>query len=296
VLDVDDFALDGDDGQYQGTIGERWCFDGRAFGGFTASLALAAIARHTGRPVITSATVSFLEPGAPGPASIDVVTLRAGRTAAIARADIHQDGRPILTATAWLADAWTQPADVPAAPPFVHRLDPTDTTHAPAPLVPPEQGAPLDWLVEAWPMLGFAERRGVDYPESFLHFRDRAPAVALWLRLLHDDDPDQLAPSAWRSQLTDVLHLDAHLFDAPGQITGFVDPDQPDAGGVSMLSLDLAIAWQPGAANLPADAWRLLEARGSVVDRGVTSYGSLRAEDGTLIAMATSQGLIRRWP
>jgi len=303
VLDVDDYALAGDDGRYRGTIGEHWCFDGRAFGGFTSSLALAAIARHTERPVITSATIGFLEPGAPGPAAIEVVNLRAGRTAAIARATISQDGRPILTATAWLADAWAQPADVPAAPPFVPRFDGADGGRSPAPVVTPDQGVPLDWLVEAWPMLGFAERRGVDYPDSFLRFRDREPTVALWLRLLEGDasaaeEPPSRssATSAWRSQLTDVLYLDAHLFDAPGMITGFVDPDLPEAGGVSMLSLDLSIAWQPGAATLPAGAWRLLEARGSVVDRGVTSYGSLRAEDGSLIAMATSQGLIRRWP
>jgi acyl-CoA thioesterase len=296
VLDVDDYALTGDDGRYRGTIGQRWCFDGRAFGGFTASLALAAIVRHTGRPVITSANVGFLEPGAPGPAAIEVVTLRAGRTAAIARATISQEDRPVLTATAWLADAWIQPAEVPAAPPFAPALDPADGSRSTAPLVPPGQAVPLDWLVEAWPMLGFAERRGVDYPDSFLRFRDRAPAVALWMRLVHEDGADAPTTSAWHSQLADVLHLDAHLFDAPGQITGFVDPAVPDAGGVSMLSLDLSIAWQPGAAAVPADAWRLLEARGSVVDRGVTSYGSLRAEDGSLIAMATSQGLIRRWP
>src|SRR5947209_11006681 len=50
MLDLDDFRLRGGDGAYQGSIVPRWCFDGRAFGGFSASLALAAVVRHTLRP------------------------------------------------------------------------------------------------------------------------------------------------------------------------------------------------------------------------------------------------------
>jgi hypothetical protein len=140
-------------------------------------------------------------------------------------------------------------------------------------------------------MLGFAERRGIVYPTGFDTFRGRPPEVALWARVVPDPAPGATRLAA--AQLADVLHLDAHLFDAPGQVTGFGDPAVPDGGGVSMLSLDLTIAWQPGSADLPAEAWRLLEARGSVAPKGVTSYGSVRREDGALVAMATSQGLVR---
>jgi hypothetical protein len=282
MLDPDDFVLSGGDGRYVGTVAPGWCFDGRAFGGFSASLALAAIARHAGRPVFTSAAVAFLEPCGAGEVHLDVTTLRAGRNTAVAQAVLRQSAGPVLTATAVLADAWIEPSTIAAAPPF-----------ADAPFVPPVDGDPLDWLVETWPMLGFAERRGVDYPSSFLTFRDREPKAALWMRLLEDAGAEPDPSSAWLPQLADVLHLDAHLFDAPGMITGFTDPEVPNDTGAWMLSLDLAIAWQPGAAAVPAGAWRLLETRGSVVERGVTSYGSLRGEDGALLAVATSQGLLR---
>jgi len=283
MLTTEDFALTGSNGSYVGSVPPRWCFDGRSFGGFSASLALAAIALDTGRPVLASASIVFLAPCTAGPVEISVTTLRAGKSTAVAQALIRQAGRTALTASAVLADAWEEPT-VAAVPPFGH-----------LPFAKPDEATALDWLVDAWPMLGFAEGRGVEYPASFREFRDREPSASLWLRIVEDagqsSTPSRVS-SAWVPQLADVLHLDAHLFDAPGMITGFWDPDAPEAGGATMVSLDLNIAWQPGSADLPPGAWRLLEARGSVADRSVTSYGSLRAEDGSLIAMATSQGLL----
>jgi hypothetical protein len=89
-------------------------------------------------------------------------------------------------------------------------------------------------------------------------------------------------------QQADVLHLDAHLFDAPGQVTGFAEND--------LLSLDLNVAWRPGAHLVPSTAWRLLHCRGSVADRGVTASAVLRGPDRAVLAEATSQGLLRRVP
>jgi acyl-CoA thioesterase len=280
VLDPDDFALVRRDGCLEGSIPGHWCLQDRAFGGFSAALTLAGVLTEVDRSVLTSATVMFLETGAVGPVEVEVSRLREGRSATVAQARLVQAGRPILHASAWLADAWQDVPTTPATPPF-----------GGAPLAAPDAGAPLDWLPASWPVLRFAERRAVNYPTSFLTFRDRPSEVALWMRGL--EDPGHARPLAW-AQLVDVLHLDAHLFDAPGMVTGFTDPTDDAIDTVSMLSLDLNIAWQPGAADVPVGAWRLLEAHGSVSPRSVTSFGSLRGEDGQLLAVATSQGLLRR--
>ena len=148
----------------------------------------------------------------------------------------------------------------------------------------PEAGAPITWLTDEWPVLAYAERTGVDYPTSWSGFARGRPEVALWARMVapagQRDDPLPFA------QLADVLHLDGHLFDAPGQITGFVDAD--------LLSLDLTIAWQPGSHRVASTEWRLIESRGSLATHAATSFGSVRAADGALLATATSQGLVRR--
>ena len=276
VLDGNDFVLEGGNASYGRDLPERWCFDGRAFGGYTASLALAALLRHTERRVAASLSITFLEAGAVGPVELDVEMLRESRTAACARATIHQAGRPILFATSWLADGWDDRPKVEAPNPFGRYGGEI------GPLPRPEDAAPVPWLAAEWPTLGFAERRALDYPTSWDEFVRGRPEVALWVRIDAGDAPSAALP---HPQLGDVLHADAHLFDAPGQVTGFTD--------VWLVSLDLTIAWQPGAHEWPATSWRLWEARGSVAPGGVTSFGSLRAEDGSLLAVATSQGLPR---
>lgn len=271
-----DFVLVGGDGRYEAHVPDRWTFDGRAFGGFTSALALASMFEHTGRDVAASLSVTFLEPGAEGSLVVEVETLRSGRTAAAVAATVRQDGRPILTANAWLADGWLEQPDATVT----EVLSRYGGERPPPP--PPVESASLEWLHPEWPALQFAERRGIDYPTSWATFARGRPEVALWLRVQEGDhDGDPLA----HPQLGDVLHADAHLFDAPGQVTGFED--------ALLLSLDLNIAWQPGAHEIPSTDWRLYEGRGSVAAGGVTAVGTLRSEAGALLAVTTSQGLLR---
>jgi len=272
VLDPDDFTLQAIDGGFTRRLPERWCFGDRAFGGYTAALALGALLTGSVHPVAASLAVTFLEAGVVGPVEIEVEPLRTGRTAAAARATVRQDGRAILLATAWLADGWAAPAAVAVE----------ETSEGPG----PDGAEPVDWLTHEWPALLFAERAGVDYPTSWAGFARGRPEISLWARMLAPRDlgRDPL-PFA---QMADVLHLDAHLFDAPGQVTGWTDTD--------LLSLDLSIAWRPGAHLVPSTEWRLLRSRGSVADGGVTSVGSVLGPDRTLLATATSQGLLRRRP
>ncbi|WP_326548681.1 thioesterase family protein [Mycolicibacterium sp. ND9-15] len=278
MLDGCDFALDGGpagDGTSRFTreLPERWCFDGRAFGGYTSALALAAMFVHSGRPVAASLSVTFVDAGAPGPLELEVRDIRGGRSAAAVEATIRQRGRTIIAANGWFADGWQAPPSVDAPVPFERYVDPLpDLATAP----------PLDWIGEEYPSLRFAHRRGIDYPASLTRFADRRPEVALWVSAAGGD---LTADPLEHPQIADVLHADAHLFDAPGKVCGFVD--------AWLLSLDLSLVWQPGAHLVPSTAWRLLEARGSVASGAVSAYGSLRGSDGSLLAVLTSQGLIR---
>ncbi|OBI79413.1 thioesterase [Mycobacterium sp. E740] len=273
-----DFALDGGPAAegascFTRELPEHWCFDGRAFGGYTSALALAAMFEHSGHLAAASLSVTFVEAGIPGPLELDVRTIRGGRTAAAVEATVRQRGRTILMANSWFADGWLGPPSVDAPIPF---------ERYPTPLSDPSTLPSLGWIADEYPSLRFAERRGVDYPAGLTQFADRRPEVALWVRTAAGTlAGDPLA----HPQVADVLHADAHLFDAPGKVSGFVDS--------WLLSLDLSLVWQPGAHLVPSTAWRLLEARGSVASGGVSAYGSLRSDDGSLLAVLTSQGLIR---
>ena len=280
MLDGRDFALDGGPvdertSRFTRELPEQWCFDGRAFGGYTSALALAAVFAHSARTAAASLSVTFVESGVPGPLEIEARTIRGGRTAAAIEATVSQHGRPILIASSWLADGWLGPPAVDAPVPF----DRYGTSTAALP--DPESGTPLEWIGQTYPSLRFAHRRGVDYPRGLTEFQDRRPQVALWVSVDSGNGPDPLE----HPQIADVLHADAHLFDAPGKVSGFVD--------AWLLSLDLNLVWQPGAHLRPSTAWRLLEAGGSVGNGGVTAYGSLRGLDGALVAVLTSQGLMR---
>lgn len=263
-------------------VGDHWCFAERAFGGYTAALSVAAALAATGRGHVASAAIMFLEPGRPGPARFTVHPLRTGRSAEAVRVVARQGERTVLEASLWLADAWrADPGSRPAVPP------PPDPAHADDP--GPDDAADLAWLLDVWTMLHFAERRAIDYPTGFTSFARGVPRAALWVRA----DLDPAADDPPHPQVVDVLHLDAHLFDAPGMVTGFTSPDDPTTG-TSMISLDLAVAWQPGASARPATDWRRLDTHGSVGEGGVTSWGSLTDVDGRRLATATSQGLARR--
>jgi acyl-CoA thioesterase len=287
VLDPDDFRLDPLDGGFARDLPARWCFGDRAFGGYTAALALDALLTSGPHHVAASLSVTFLEAGVAGPVTITVEPLRSGRSATASRATVHQHGRPILSATAWLVDGWADDAGV-AAPSPVFASTPTAAALGTQVAVAAgaTAGAPLAWLAEHWPPLLYGERTGIDYPTSWEDFARGRPEVALWARVVAPPDADPSADPLPFAQLADVLHLDGHLFDAPGQITSYAEAD--------LISLDLSIAWQPGSHRVASTAWRLIECRGSLARTAATSYASVRDEHGALLAVATSQGVVRR--
>lgn len=272
MIDGDDFRLDVvGEGRFQRDLPEHWCFDGRAFGGYTAAVALAAILDVAGGAPAASLAVSFLHPGEIGTIEIDVGTLRRGRSAAALHAVVRQGDHTLLDASSWVADAWAGPAEAGAPPP---------TESVPG----PDQSPSLSWLVDDWGALDYADRRAIDYPSSWEGFARGTPHIALWTRIDDGHEPGTTEPLPY-AQIGDVLHADAHLFDAPAQVTGFQE--------AWLLSLDLGLTWFPGAADLASTSWRQVDVVGSVATGGVTSSGSIRSQDGSLLATITSQGLRR---
>jgi acyl-coenzyme A thioesterase PaaI-like protein len=272
MIDGDDFHLEATgEGRFRRHVPPNWCFDGRAFGGYTAALALAAVLEVAGAgSVAASLSVSFLHGGEVGPVEVHVGTLRRGRSATAYHATVVQHGVTLVDASAWVADAWGNEPEVEPPPP--------------EPVPAPEDSPSLQWLIDDWGALHYADRRGIDYPTSFPGFARGTPHIALWARI--DDGHEPGGNEPLRScQIGDVLHADAHLFDAPAQVTGFQE--------AWLLSLDLSITWFPGATRSPSTAWRRVEVDGSVGPGGVSSAGTIRHADGGLLATIASQGLRR---
>jgi len=185
-----EFAIDGSDGRYTRSIEARWDVGGRAFGGYGAALALTAMTASTGLPVAQSLYAMFLNPLQFGEIDFVVDVLRRGRSVAAARSTATQDGRAVLTATAWL----------------------TSESNRRGPAVVDPDEPDRNWAGGQWPVLDFADRRGAGYPESATAFAG-AREIELWLR------PRSAVPE----QVFDVLILDGHLLDAPLSLRGSID-------------------------------------------------------------------------
>jgi len=73
-------------------------------GGYVASIAAEAILMHAGQDgrSLRSVNVQFVRPPAPGEIAIDVNMVSAGRSMSFVRADVRQDERPVLIASAIL--------------------------------------------------------------------------------------------------------------------------------------------------------------------------------------------------
>lgn len=229
------------DASFRRVIGERWHIgDDRAFGGYGATLALAAALRHLDLPAALSTYAVFVSPLRFGPIEIGVEILRRGRSVAVVRSTAHQEGQVALSTTSWLS-ASPRPAREP---------------------VPAPEEPDRNWAGGQWPVLAFASRRGSGYPESATGFAG-AREVRLWL----------LPDAPVHDQLFDVLVLDGHLLDAPLCALGNIDtpmasldlsvtwlpvPAPPDGGwrvlravgdvGADRVSATGSLSWGDGRA------------------------------------------------
>lgn len=102
------------------------------FGGYLATIALRAAASATDRPRPASLSCHFLNVADPGAARVRVSLRHETRRAASVAVDLHQGGRPILSAVAWFVTDATgidhDPPQVPHVPP-VALTTPFDEVH-----------------------------------------------------------------------------------------------------------------------------------------------------------------------
>lgn len=153
--------------------------EGNTNGGYLMAILARAALDATGTAHPHTLSVSFLRPGVPGPARVDVEILRSGRTATYARAVLSQNGEVAVDAALVLG---APPADGPGAP-------------APFPLPPPENQC--DRAVSKAHAQGMLDRIAVSYdPGLGPHDRVGPGEQALirgWIRPLDDASPDALA-------------------------------------------------------------------------------------------------------
>jgi acyl-CoA thioesterase len=117
-------AVRGGPGSWTARIDPGWTVGDRPNGGYLLALATRAALGAVDHPHPLAVSGQFLAPPAVGPAELEVVPLRAGRSLSTARVTLAQDGRPLLVALvgageldAGAAPDWQRPVGPPALPP-----------------------------------------------------------------------------------------------------------------------------------------------------------------------------------
>jgi acyl-CoA thioesterase len=117
-------AVRGGPGSWKATIDEGWTIGDRPNGGYLLALAARAALGEVDHPHPLAVSGQFLAPPAVGPAELEVVPLRAGRSLSTARVTLAQDGRPLLEALvgagrldADRAPEWQRAGGPPELPP-----------------------------------------------------------------------------------------------------------------------------------------------------------------------------------
>jgi acyl-CoA thioesterase len=258
MLSLDDLALEPSAAGFSRVIGPDWTFADRVFGGYTAALALTAAHEVATHPHAVSARFGFLEAAVPGPVTLEVNALRAGRSLWAGRVLATQTGRAVLTCEVWFADRPAAESDEPGV------------VLGPGPDDCPSMG----WLPAMWPCMGFLEERAIDYPAGPTECGGGSQ-LAVWARPAKDIGPDP-----FQGQVLDLMLADAHLMDAALRSTGL---------GESLgFSLDIGITWETPRRS---PGWLLLRAEAeSGTDGFVTCRGTVCAPDGSLRATALTQG------
>lgn len=173
-------AVTGGPGAWTGEIREGWDIFGVPNGGYLMSIASRAMEASSNGRQLLSATGHFLNPSSPGPISIDVATLKEGRSLSTLRARVSRGDRQFASVTAVLGSDDRSVAGhnlVVAKPP---ELPPPDECVAMA----PAGDAPLPP-----PFSGKVDAR--IHPEDVTAYegsRSTEPLVRGWFRL-KDGEP-----------------------------------------------------------------------------------------------------------
>ena len=134
---------------------------------------------------LVSTSAHFLNPGRPGPATIEVEMLKEGRGFSTMRADMRSADRPLLTALASFADADREIPDATlvngSAPDLPPRSDCVRAVHSPPAPFPPPFVDQVELLI---------------HPEDAANLQNHGASSARvrgWMRLLNGEHADALA-------------------------------------------------------------------------------------------------------
>jgi acyl-CoA thioesterase len=210
-------------GRYAAELDEGWSIGGALNGGYLLAVIGNAIAAHRpGKPHPVAVSATYLGPGVPGPATVEVTTKRDGGRFSTVAAELLQDGRPKITVLATYGDLTALPDDV--------------RTTAEPPEMPPVEECVGD--EEATPdlkdVIRIIERLDRRFPADDVGWARGEPSgkasMACWLRMADDRPIDPLAllmvvdtlppvtfalgMPGWAPTLELTVHVRAH--PAPG--------------------------------------------------------------------------------
>jgi acyl-CoA thioesterase len=97
-------AVHGSPGAWTADVEEGWDIFGVSNGGYLMAIATRAMEAESEGRCLISATGSYLNQTTPGPVSLDIATLKEGRSLSTLRARVAREDKSLLTVTAVLAD------------------------------------------------------------------------------------------------------------------------------------------------------------------------------------------------
>jgi acyl-CoA thioesterase len=162
------------DGRYKADLDGNFGFAGALNGGYLMAVLLRAVIDAGPHPHPVATSASFLRVARPGPAEVWVESRKAGRTAAVSRVSLVQDGQSVVdaqvstgTLDAGAVAAWTAPPP-DSLPPIRECLsfDPDKETEGFADQV--------DMRFDP-AMMGWLDGRPAGSPQMRAYFRLRAP-------------------------------------------------------------------------------------------------------------------------
>jgi acyl-CoA thioesterase-2 len=251
----------------------------RVFGGQVLGQALAAAYRTVPNDrAVHSLHAYFLRPGDPAaPIIYDVERLRDGRSFAVRRTAARQHGRPIFFLSASFQVDEPGPDHQDAAPPMTDpQSHPSLGEHLKSMSL--QFGVDVD---EEWAALD-VRHAGASYPGADLRDPEHPAVARVWMRTAGRLPDDPVLHRCVLAYMSDLTLLGASLVPHTGQ---------SGQGKVQRASLDHAMWFHR---PFRADAWLLYDqvspsASGA---RGL-SIGRIFDEQGTLVATAVQEGLVR---
>lgn len=251
-------------GSWSADAAPDWDIFGVTNGGYLMAIAARAMSGEAGGRHPASVSAHFTRPTSPGPLTIEVATIKEGRSLSTMRSEMRNGSGLLLSATGTFADPERPIPDVELAeakPPAVPPPDECDR-------VLPAHDAPLP-----------------------------PPIMAQYDLRLHPEDATALlrAPSG-----TALIRGWFHLLDEE-PVDPFLPLLVADAFPPAVFNANLPLAWTPTVEmttqvrSVPSDGWLLCQFRTRFVSGGfLEEDGEIWDADGRLVALSRQLALVPR--